>query len=351
MIKYLGSKRSLLPAICRAFSELDGVRSVIDLFSGTARVGHALKQRGYQVFANDHNRYAAVLARCYVESDAERWLEEARGWLAELSQLPPAPGWFTRLYCEEARFFHPKNGGRIEAIRERIAAESLPEQLEAILLTSLMEAADRVDSTVGVQMAYLKRYAARAHNDLELRLPELVSASAMGPCRAFELEALDAAQELQADAAYLDPPYNQHKYLGNYHIWETLARWDRPEVYGMTRKRMDAKSRRSAFNSKPRCAAALKEVLGALQVRYVLVSFSSDGFLSREQLLAMLGEHGKVEVQSHRYPRYVGARIGIHSPSGEKVGRPGALENEEQLFVLRLDEPRSGELVSRNVSQ
>ena len=25
------------------------------------------------------------------------------------------------------------------------------------------------------------------------------------------------------DLAYVDPPYNQHSYLGNYHVWETLA--------------------------------------------------------------------------------------------------------------------------------
>ena len=346
MIKYLGSKRALLPVICGAFAELEGVRSVIDLFSGTARVGHALKQLGYQVFANDHNRYAAVLARCYVESDAERWRSEAARWIAELSALPPAPGWFTRLYCEEARFFHPKNGGRIEAIRERIAEAELPAQLEAILLTSLMEAADRVDSTVGVQMAYLKRYAPRALNELELRLPELVPASQRGACRAFELDALEAAQQLEADAAYLDPPYNQHKYLGNYHVWETLARWDRPEVYGMTRKRVDAKRRRSAFNSRPNYAAALRAVLGALRVRYVVVSFSNEGYLSQDELLAMLGEHGDVEVQSHPHPRYVGAKIGIHSPSGAKVGTPGALENQEQLFLLRRQARQDREISS-----
>ena len=35
-----------------------------------------------------------------------------------------------------------------------------------MLIVSLMEAADRVDSTTGVQMAFLKQWAARSYNDL-----------------------------------------------------------------------------------------------------------------------------------------------------------------------------------------
>jgi len=93
--------------------------------------------------------------------------------------------------------------------------------LLGIALTSLMEAADRVDSTTGVQMAYLKRWARRSHNRLTLRMPELVD----GEGEALRREAEDAA-EAECDVAYLDPPYNQHSYLGNYHVWETLVRWD-----------------------------------------------------------------------------------------------------------------------------
>ncbi len=51
---------------------------------------------------------------------------------------------------------------------------------------------------------------------------------------------------------YLDPPYNQHRYFTNYHVWETLVRGDEPEHYGIACKRLDARedSTRSVFNSK-----------------------------------------------------------------------------------------------------
>ncbi|MBX9736942.1 MAG: DNA adenine methylase, partial [Phycisphaerales bacterium] len=169
MIKYLGSKRLLIPAIVDALAQVHGARSVIDLFSGTSRVGHALKRAGYRVLANDHNAYAATLARCYVEADSPDVIADAELLAREFNALAGEAGYFTETFCERSRFFQPKNGRRIDAIREAITRKSLPPELEAVMLVSLMEAADRVDSTTGVQMAYLKSWATRSSNDLQLR--------------------------------------------------------------------------------------------------------------------------------------------------------------------------------------
>lgn len=336
MIKYLGSKRVLLPRILEVVAGLDGVTSALDTFSGTSRVGHALKGRGLRVHANDHNRYAAVLGRCYVQADAEELTAPAEALIAELNRLPGEPGWFTEAYCERSRFFQPRNGARVDAIRDRITALALPPELEAVLLVSLMEAADRVDSTTGVQMAYLKGWAPRAHNPLELRLPRLLPRARHGKGAATELDALDAVRATPADLVYLDPPYNQHKYLGNYHIWETLVRWDRPPLYGVACKREDTKQRASAYNSTRTIHAALRELVHAARCRWLLVSFSNEGFVSRTEMEALLAERGEVQVHEADHKRYVGAQIGIYNPQGEKVGKVSHLRNTEHLYVVRV---------------
>jgi len=333
MIKYIGSKRLLVPAITEIVRGLPDVATVLDIFSGTARVGHGLKAAGYRVVANDHNAYAATLARCYVEADREEVHADAERLIAEFNRLAGRPGWFTETYCVKSRFFQPKNGERIDAIREAIAAKGLPPDLEAVVLVSLMEAADRVDSTTGLQMAYLKDWAPRAANDLRLRMPDVLPRAAAGKGRALEMDAVAAARATPADVAYLDPPYNQHKYLGNYHIWESLVRWDKPEVYGVACKRIDCRTRQSGFNSKPRFAAAFAELLAAIQARWIVLSFNDEGFLAREAAEQVLAARGHVTVIERDYPRYVGARIGIHNPAGEKVGRVGRLRNREYLFV------------------
>lgn len=330
MIKYIGSKRVLVPHLVKAVSAFPESERVLDLFSGTSRVARALKASGRYVIANDHLAYASTLARCYVQADANRWKHEAEALLDELSMLPPNPGYFTRAFCEEARYFQSKNGARVDAIREEIARLRLHPELEAIALVSLMEAADRVDSTTGVQMAYLKQWAPRAHNDLELRLPGILE----GPGEAQQLDALEAASKAPVDVAYLDPPYNQHSYMGNYHVWETLVRWDHPETYGVANKRIQCKAYKSAFNSKPRIRQAFADVVDAVRAPHLLVSFNNEGYLDRDEVVGILEARGRVGVVAVDFKRYVGAQIGIYNPGGEKVGKVSHLRNKEYLFVV-----------------
>ena len=337
MIKYLGSKRVLLARILDLVERCPGTRTVLDLFSGTSRVGHALKRAGYRVIANDHNAYAATLARCYVQADREELRADAARLVRELNALKGRAGYFTEVFCIRSQFFQPANGERIDAIRERIAGLSLAPELEAVLLVSLMEAADRVDSTTGLQMAYLKAWAPRAFNPLELRVPDLLPRSPHGKGEAHQLEAEAAARMLVADLAYIDPPYNQHSYLGNYHIWETLVRWDKPEVYGVACKRVDCRQRRSVYNSKRAFPQAFRALLQAVQAPVLVVSFNDEGYLAREEMESILGAlwngTGRVAVLENDFKRYVGAQIGIYNPRGEKVGRVSHLRNREYLYV------------------
>ncbi len=330
MIKYIGSKRVLVPHIVRAISAFPESGRVLDLFSGTSRVAHGLKKTGRYVVANDHLAYAATLARCYVQADADRWIGEATKLVADLSEVPPKPGYFTKAFCEDARYFQPQNGARVDAIREEIARRALPPELEAVALVSLMEAADRVDSTTGVQMAYLKQWASRAHNDLTLRVPAMLS----GPGEALHLDAVEAAARTEADIAYIDPPYNQHSYMGNYHVWESLVRWDKPATYGVANKRMQCKEYKSDFNSKRRIRQGLRAVVEAVRCKHLLVSFNNEGHVDREEMIGLLSEKGHVGVVAVDFKRYVGAQIGIHNPDGQKVGRVSHLRNKEYLFVV-----------------
>ncbi len=335
MIKYLGSKRKLIPKILQVVADLQSdACSVIDLFCGTSRVGYALKQQGFQVFANDLNAYAYTLAKCHVEANKSEIQKPALQLIKEFNAMKGSPGYFTQTFCENARFFHPKNGGRIDAIRDKIVQKNLPRILEAVLLVSLMEAADRVDSTCGLQMAYLKSWAKRAHNDMELRMPVLADKGTKGQSKAFQLNAALAANELKADIAYLDPPYNQHSYLSNYHIWETLVKWDSPEVYGIAQKRRDCQSKKSVFNKKKSFLEAFEQVIGNLNVKFAVISFNNEGFVNRLGMEELLGRFGKVSTQVIDYKRYIGAQIGIYNLKGNPVGELKSLYNKEYLYIL-----------------
>jgi adenine-specific DNA-methyltransferase len=330
MIKYLGSKRVLLPRILRMAEHLPEVETVLDLFSGTSRVGHAFKKQNKIVTANDHMSYAYKLAQCYVVANKSTVEADAKRIIEELNALPGSPGYFTETFCEKAMFFQPKNGARVDAMRERIASMGLDPILEAVVLVSLMEAADRVDSTCGLQMAYLKSWATRAKENIQLRMPDILP----GTGYALQMDAKEAAAASMYDLVYIDPPYNQHKYMGNYHIWESLIKWDKPEVYGKAMKRVDARTYKSGFNSKRHIADSFKEVLNNVQAKYMMVSFSNEGHLKHPDLVTLLSAYGETAWFEVPYRRYVGAQIGIYNQNGDKVGAKGHLYNKEYIFLV-----------------
>lgn len=332
MIKYIGSKRRLVPHIVAIVSAVPGARTVLDLFTGTTRVAQGLKAEGFEVTTNDLASYSAVLAEAFIATDA-RTVPHDRiaALLAGLDALPDVDGYVTRTFCEESRFFQPANGRRIDAIRAGIDALDLTASERAILLTALLLAADRVDSTTGLQMAYLKQWSTRSARPLGLRMPLLLKGSG----RALQEDARDCVRRPEGyDVAYLDPPYNQHSYFSNYHIWETLVRGDAPPAYGVARKREDCRATKSAFNRRPEAWGAMRDVLLGVRARHVVLSFSNEGFFTREAIGDLLRERfGEVAMVPVDSPRYVGARIGIHNLRGERVGRVSHLRNTEWLFV------------------
>jgi adenine-specific DNA-methyltransferase len=334
MIKYLGSKRTLVPNILALVDRLPDVHRVCDLFTGTTRVAQALKEQGYFVVANDLATYSYEMSLAFIEADVNTVdIPRLEAWLALLEALPGTRGYVTRTFCEESRFFHPKNGVRIDAIRDEIERLDTTPHERAILLTTLMLAADRVDSTTGLQMAYLKSWAPRAHNDLELRLPKLLSGKGTAT-RQDAVAFVESGGTRDVDLTYIDPPYNQHSYFGNYHIWETLMRNDAPEAYGVARKRIDTRENRSAFNSKREFAAAFERTIMGVESPYLLVSFNNEGYISAADMVRLLSAKGHVVQLDVDFRRYVGARIGIHNPAGEKVGRVSHVRNTEHLFLV-----------------
>lgn len=333
MIKYLGSKRRLVGELGRLFTASGSV-SALDLFTGTTRVAQEFCRRGGYPTCVDTAAYSEVLAQAYVVTDAADVdageLDEA---LARLRELPDRRGYVTEVFCEQARYFHPDNGLRIDAIRQGIDDLYGDHPLRPVLLTSLLEAADRVDSTVGLQMAYLKEWAPRALRPLRLVAPVLTP----GTGRAIRGDALTLVASLDpVDLAYLDPPYNQHRYFTNYHVWETLVRWDDPEHYGVACKRVDARdaSTRSPFNSRRTMPEALADVIAQVRAETVVVSFNNEGFVPLPDLVAMCEVRGHpVEVLAFDTRRYIGQRLGVFNPEGRRVGVPGPERNVEYVLI------------------
>jgi adenine-specific DNA-methyltransferase len=332
MIKYLGSKRTLIPVLTQ-LAQASGAKTALDLFTGTTRVAQAFKKLGMNVTASDVASYAECFGKTWIELDGDSANRgELVQALAELESLPGEAGYFTQKFCEEARYFQPKNGERVDAIRERIETDYRESWMYYPLLTSLILGADRVDSTTGIQMAFLKGWASRSGNRLELRDPELLA----GVGRSIRGDALEIVKDLPpVDLAYLDPPYNQHRYFSNYHVWESLVRWDKPETYGIANKRLDARDAemKSPFNSKKTMAKALAQLVDDLKCETMVLSYNNESWLSRDNLMEIASKRGHVEILDFDFKRYVGSQIGVFNKAGQRVGNPGAKRNIEHIVI------------------
>lgn len=332
MIKYLGSKRALMPRIS-SLVRSSPASTALDLFTGTTRVARMFKNQGRCVTAVDTASYSHVFAKTWIELDASSVSQhELTDALEHLRSLPDVSGYFTKTFCEDARYFQAANGRRIDAMREAIESDYRETWLYEPLLTSLIMAADRVDSTTGVQMAYLKEWSARSFRPLSLQDPGLLP----GGGSAIMGDAAELAPSLPpVDLAYLDPPYNQHRYFGNYHVWESLVRWDKPQTYGVANKRVDARdsANKSAFNSKPAMPAALAKVIQELRAEVILLSYNNEAWLDLDELMSLFDRFDAVASVEIDSKRYIGSQIGVYNKAGELVGTPGHKRNTEYILI------------------
>ena len=265
--------------------------------------------------------------------------------IQELKALDPQSGWITSTYCDVVtadggvvKMWKPENGKRADAMREQIraweASGHCSHHEAMILITCLIFALDKVDSSVGVQQAYLKTWAARASNPLDLKDLPFYD----GPVGAHIVgDALVNAYP-GATVAYLDPPYSAHSYSTYYHIWDSVVRWDRPAVGLKTNRRIDRvssseeqdESMLSAWNSKRTALEAFLMLVSRLPVKYVVISYNDESLVPLETLVGNLKHaYETVIVKKIPYKRNIMAQIGNAAAAEEHK-----TENNEVLIWI-----------------
>ncbi|MCR9247969.1 MAG: DNA adenine methylase [bacterium] len=361
LIPYLGNKRHLLDVISAAVAAT-GVQAeqatFFDAFAGSGVVSRHAKQLGFRVLCNDWEPYARALNTAAIATDRAPEFAKLGGYehaLDALNELPGVDGWVTNNLCprndaapdpaSERLFYRRATGRRIDAIRERIATwqqgGTIDDSEACCLLAPLLYQACWLSNTSGVFKGFHAGWGGRNGTALHRILADLhlEPSRFLANEREHEVtcrDALTLARELgQVDVAYLDPPYNQHPYASNYHVLNSLTLWDRPDLPPASTRgakaaiRPDWKERRSPFNHRSTAGAAYSELLAALDAKFVLTSYSTDGMIPLRELVERTAAHGRLTVQCRPYKRY---RVSPTRPSP----RPTTVE-----FVLTCD-PTSG---------
>ncbi|MDD3079464.1 MAG: DNA adenine methylase [Paludibacter sp.] len=309
-IKYAGSKLKLIPHILEMSSELSGVNSVLDGFSGSTRVSQAFAQKGCQVMANDISAWSEVFGNCYLKtSSSKSVLKEI---IEHLNHLNPVDGWFTAVYGgdeqDTKKPFQRKNTQKLDAIRDEIDRLDLNIEDKSVLLTSLILALDKVDNTLGHYAAYLSKWSARSYKNLELKLPYRIEL--LPECQVIRDDIFNTVGKYSFDLAYFDPPYGSNnekmppsrvRYASYYHIWTTIIQNDKPEIFGKANRRTDTRDNftgsvfeefRKNKNGEFKAMDALRQLVKKTKARYLMLSYSSGGRATKEQLIDIIQENG-----------------------------------------------------------
>jgi adenine-specific DNA-methyltransferase len=309
--RYLGAKTRLLDFLERIVAERCGdFRHFTDLFGGTGVVAHRFNRPDVTVFANDLLACNVVPMRCYLETrQLDREVLQQR--LNQLQQLEPEhDGYFSRHFG--GTFFSPSVAGHIGAIREQVSewkhCGEIDTQTEAILLTSLLYAADRIAHTCGHYDAF--RLSQEKSGTLELCLPEIDPELNLHN-RVFQSDANVLIRKIETDVLYLDPPYNSRQYSDTYHLLENLIRWEKPPVFGKAAK-MDRTALKSAYCGMS-ASAAFVDLIEHARCGHILVSYNnmakkgdkrSNACIPDEVILEALERRGRVEVFEQSFSHF-----------------------------------------------
>jgi len=336
--RFLGNKSSLLPQITEAIASAvppNNYPQIIDLFSGTASVSVALGQMGYRVVANDLLLSCVVHAQAQLLPDPPLRFEDVLKYedlptssslnlfsddstysrvIAFLNALPGKEGFFFKEYSPDGcpsngadprKYFASANACKIDAIRSRIRrwgdGDLVSPVEHAVLLHNLMLAVNQVANTAGTYGYFFSSLSQAAQQPLKLR-PTSFQAGAASH-RVLHSDAKEAVSSTSADVAYLDPPYNKRQYAAYYHILETIAYEDNPDLIGKSGLR-PWQENASDFCYKSRASVAMADLLNAVDARYIFVSYSEDGHISHDKMMTLLARRGKVTLIEMDHARY-----------------------------------------------
>jgi adenine-specific DNA-methyltransferase len=355
-VKYAGSKLKLLPCILQLAHKVKP-KTVLDGFAGTTRVSQALARSGYRVIANDVAAWSKIFATCYLLNPHPQ--SHYQPLIDHLNALPGRDGWFTEHYGGDPnggssigrdhlkKPWQKHNTRRLDAIRDELERLPVSETGKAVLLTSLMLALDKVDSTLGHFASYLRDWSPRSCHELHLKVPRLLPARDRHAV--YQSDIFDLLPKVQADLAYFDPPYGSNnekmppsrvRYAAYYHLWTSICLHDNPALFGKASRRADtsdtvAGSAFEDFRKGPSgrfvALEAIERLLQSTRARHIILSYSSGGRATAQELNGVIHAAGRlVEVLEMDYRRNVMAAMRWTHQWVSEAAAP----NKEFLFLI-----------------
>ena len=323
--RYLGNKYKLLPFIKRVVeNECKNINTVADIFAGTGAVASAFTDK--KLITNDimYSNYICHVAWFSNEEYSEDKIINLITGYNNLFVIEDnyMSNNFSNTYfsLDDCR----KIGYIRQDIEDKYNADEINERERALLITSLLYAMDRIANTCGHYDAYRQRVNFEKHLELYVPKPES-NLNENNVC--YNMDTNKLVPEIEADLVYIDPPYNSRQYCDAYHLLENVARWNKPEVFGVAKK-MDRTDLKSDYCTS-KATASFENLISSIHAKYILLSYNdmankgndrSNAKISDEDIMRILRKKGEVKVFAEDYKAF-------------STGKSDIKTNQERLFL------------------
>lgn len=351
-MRYIGNKENIIDKIYNILKSNNVVgKSFFDFFSGTTNVARFYKELGYQVFSSDVMYLSFCLQKAYVENNVEPTFEKLIPTLPQinstrlfsspleivveyLNKIEPHKGFIYYNYTpagtadlpQPRMYFSNENGEIIDAIRQQIETwkeqQLLSESEYYILLACLIETVSFYANVAGVYAAFHKKWDPRAVKKMELRTIKIYNNNQQN--FVFNADSMTLLPDIDVDILYLDPPYNERQYLPNYHLVETIAKYDNPTIRGVTGMR-EYENKKSSFCNAKNALFDLEQIAKTARYKHLVLSYNSEGIMNQNEIINTLAKYGSVKLEQFEYARFKSNNNGL-SKTKKNVF--------EQLYIL-----------------
>ena len=310
IITYIGNKRSLLEFIGEAIEliskkEKKDKLNIVDIFSGSGIVARYLKRYANTLITNDLESYSLTINKCYLSNRSELNMDQLVSYYNLLQEKL------------NENFFTTRNAEYIDTCRKII--ESFPEEVKPYFIAPLLSEVSIKNNTAGVFKGFYKnkkgkgQFGGEGQNALsritaDINIPFPIFSNYECKVINYQKDANILAKELKdIDVVYMDPPYNQHPYGSNYFMLNVVNDYKEPKKISKVSGIPDNWNR-SNYNKRKEALTAMEDLCKNLNAKYLLISYNSDGFITKKEMTDMLKKIGKVTVLEKKYNVYRASR-------------------------------------------
>ena len=309
-MNYIGSKYSLLDFLHDTIHKVTGYNDgdnyvFADLFAGTGVVGAYYKTLGCTVISNDIQYYSYSIIKHYIENNENNIRYDLFDYF---NNLDGVEGFVYKNYCmgsgSERNYFTNENGKKCDAIRTELERmyvnKEINENTYFFYLGSLINSIDKYANTASVYGAFLKHIKKSAQKTFVLEPLKIVN----GPNgKVYSENINDVVKHISGDVLYLDPPYNARQYCSNYHVLETIARYDNPILNGKTGLR-NSENQKSEFCSSRTVEKAFDDLISNSKFKYIFLSYNNEGLMSLDTIKNIMSKYGEYSYYTKSYKRF-----------------------------------------------